>query len=118
MVLAAMSMLMMSPSSTAAIGPPTAASGATWPTMNPRVAPLKRPSVISATVFAEARAYDRAGHAQHFAHARAAPRPLVADHQHIAGLISPRRDGCMASSSRSNTRAGPRWLLAVDARSL
>ena len=30
--------------------PPEAASGATWPTMNPRVAPLNRPSVISATL--------------------------------------------------------------------
>ena len=71
------SMVMMSPSCTAAIGPPTNASGATWPTMNPRVAPLKRPSVSSATSSAKPGAHDRAGHAQHFAHARArraAPR--------------------------------------------
>ena len=38
-----------SPSRTAAIGPPAAASGATCPTIRPRVAPEKRPSVISAT---------------------------------------------------------------------
>src|SRR5215472_17868559 len=44
-----MLMEIVSPSRTAAIGPPTAASGATWPTMKPRVAPLKRPSVSSAT---------------------------------------------------------------------
>src|SRR5450759_431318 len=39
-----------SPSQTSAIGPPTAASGETWPTMNPCVAPEKRPSVTRATV--------------------------------------------------------------------
>ncbi len=40
---------MRSPSRSSAIGPPRAASGAMWPTMKPCVAPLKRPSVISAT---------------------------------------------------------------------
>ena len=39
----------MSPSRSAAIGPPCAASGATCPAMSPCVAPEKRPSVISAT---------------------------------------------------------------------
>ena len=39
----------MSPSRRSAIGPPLAASGPTWPTQKPRVAPEKRPSVISAT---------------------------------------------------------------------
>ena len=32
------------------IGPPTAASGPTWPMQKPRVAPEKRPSVMSATL--------------------------------------------------------------------
>ena len=40
---------MTSPSCTAAIGPPRTDSGATWPAMKPCVAPLKRPSVSSAT---------------------------------------------------------------------
>ena len=39
----------VSPSWTAAIGPPRGASGATWPAMKPWVAPEKRPSVSSAT---------------------------------------------------------------------
>jgi hypothetical protein len=43
-------MVMMSPFSTNAIGPPTAASGPTWPMQKPRVAPENRPSVISATL--------------------------------------------------------------------
>src|SRR5262249_38893153 len=43
------SMRMTSPSCTRPIGPPSAASGQTWPTMKPCVAPLKRPSVTSAT---------------------------------------------------------------------
>ncbi len=44
-----MLMLMISPSSTSAIGPPTAASGDTCPMDAPLDAPLKRPSVIRAT---------------------------------------------------------------------
>ena len=43
-------MEIMSPSSTSAIGPPTAASGETCPMDAPRDAPEKRPSVIRATV--------------------------------------------------------------------
>ena len=44
-----MSMMIVSPSRTSASGPPRAASGATCPTIRPRVAPEKRPSVTSAT---------------------------------------------------------------------
>src|ERR1044071_886954 len=44
------SIVTRSPSRSAAIGPPTAASGATWPTTKPCEAPEKRPSVISATL--------------------------------------------------------------------
>mmetsp|Transcript_37762 Transcript_37762/g.88853 ORF Transcript_37762/g.88853 Transcript_37762/m.88853 type:complete len:335 (+) Transcript_37762:311-1315(+) len=43
------SMVMMSPSCTIAIGPPTCASGATCPTQKPWLPPEKRPSVMSAT---------------------------------------------------------------------
>ena len=39
----------MSPRCNSPIGPPTAASGPTWPIENPRVLPEKRPSVIKAT---------------------------------------------------------------------
>src|SRR5579863_1966059 len=39
---------MRSPSATKAMGPPSTASGATWPTQNPWVPPEKRPSVTSA----------------------------------------------------------------------
>ena len=46
-----MLMLMISPSSTSAIGPPTAASGDTCPMDAPLDAPLKRPSVIRAMLF-------------------------------------------------------------------
>ena len=44
-----MLMEMISPSCTRAMGPPTAASGETWPMDAPLEAPEKRPSVISAT---------------------------------------------------------------------
>ena len=46
---ASTSIAIVSPSRTIASGPPRAASGATWPTISPRVAPEKRPSVTSAT---------------------------------------------------------------------
>ena len=44
-----MSMEISSPSRTRAMGPPAAASGLTWPTQGPLLAPEKRPSVMSAT---------------------------------------------------------------------
>ncbi len=44
------SMLIISPFSTSAIGPPTNASGVTWPIMIPWDAPLKHPSVTKGTV--------------------------------------------------------------------
>ena len=43
-------MLMVSPLRSAAIGPPSAASGTMWAIMKPWVAPEKRPSVMSATL--------------------------------------------------------------------
>ena len=43
-----MSILMVSPSSTSAMGPPAAASGEMCPMAGPLVAPEKRPSVMSA----------------------------------------------------------------------
>ena len=76
----------MSPSRTAAIGPPRAASGATWPTINPRVAPEKRPSVISVTESPSPAPTIAAGDGQHLAHARTAARPFVADDDRVAGL--------------------------------
>ena len=39
----------MFPEAKLAIGPPTAASGPTWPTQKPLVAPENLPSVINAT---------------------------------------------------------------------
>ncbi len=43
------SIVMMSPSCTKAMGPPSCASGVTWPMMKPWEPPEKRPSVIRAT---------------------------------------------------------------------
>ena len=64
-----------------------------WPTMKPWVAPLKRPSVIRADIVAEATADQCGGHGEHLAHARAAGRAFVADHQHVAGLDRVRLHG-------------------------
>ena len=76
-----------------AIGPPSAASGATWPMHSPVVPPENRPSVSSSDVLAEAGALDRAGDGEHLAHARAALRALVADDDDVAGLERALGDG-------------------------
>ena len=108
----------MSPSRTAAIGPPRDASGAMWPTVNPRVAPEKRPSVMSATESPRPAPTIAAVTAEHLAHARTACWPFVADHDHVAGLIAWRWTASNAASSLSNTRAGPRCMRALGARQL
>ena len=75
----------MSPSRTAAIGPPRAASGATWPTMNPRVAPENRPSVTSATD-SPSPAPTMAAVTASISRMPGPPlRPLVADDDDVAG---------------------------------
>ncbi len=49
-VLSGMFMLIVSPSSTTAMGPPTMASGEAWPMHGPLLAPENLPSVIRAVV--------------------------------------------------------------------
>ena len=68
------------------MGPPSTASGATWPMQNPWVPPEKRPSVIEGGVAAAAGALHGAGDGEHLAHARAALGALVADDDDVAGL--------------------------------
>ena len=85
-------MTMMSPSRTAAIGPPRAASGATWPTMKPRVAPEKRPSVISATD-SPSPAPTIAAVTASISRIPGPPAAFVADHDDVAGLDAPGLDG-------------------------
>ena len=109
---------MISPSWTKAIGPPRAASGETWPIEAPLVAPLKRPSVISATV-------------------EPSPIPEIADvglsislipgppfgpsyriTTTSPGFIFPPLIASIASSSLSNTLAGPSCLSISGATAL
>ena len=99
----------ISPSSTSAIVPPSAASGEICPIAAPLVAPLNLPSVISATYLSK-------------------PIPAIADVGDSISLIpgppfgpsylitttSPltiflERIASIASSSKSNTLAGPLW---------
>ena len=98
------SITMRSPSRTNAIGPPSTASGATWPTQKPWVPPENRPSVTSAAVAATARALHRAGDGEHLAHARAALRSLVADHDDVAGLDASRPGSRPSRRPRRRTR--------------
>ena len=78
------SILMRSPSSIRPMGPPTAASGETWPMTKPWDAPENRPSVINATLPARPCPATAGRHGEHFAHARAAFWPFIADDDHIA----------------------------------
>ena len=55
--------------------------------------------------FAEPRADQRRGRREHLAHARAALRPLVADHHHVARLDLARRGSPRGTPPRSRTRA-------------
>ena len=58
-------------------------------------------------------ALDHAGQGQHLAHPRPAARPLVADHDHVAGAdAAVDRPRLAAASSLSNTRAGPRKVIS------
>ena len=90
------------------MGPPRAASGETWPAMSPRVAPLKRPSVSSATeppnpsptIAAVTPSISRM------------PGPPFGSSFRMTttspALIFLPTTAVMASSSESKTRAGPR----------
>ena len=77
-------MTISSPSSTRAIGPPSAASGAMWPIISPWVPPEKRPSVISATVGPSPWPASAAVTLEHLLHPRAADRTLVPDDDDVA----------------------------------
>ena len=57
-----------------------------WPTVKPRVAPEKRPSVSSATESPSPAPTIAAVTREHLAHAGPAVRPLVADHDDVARL--------------------------------
>ena len=105
----ATSIVIVSPSRTAAIGPPHAASGATWPAMKPRVAPEKRPSVSSATCSPSPSPDERRRDREHLAHAGAAGGPSLRITTTSPASIAPAVTAAIASSSHSKTRAGPSW---------
>ena len=104
------SIVIVSPSRTAAIGPPRAASGATWPAMKPCVAPEKRPSVSSATSSPRPAPMIAAVTREHLAHARARrPGPRCGSRRRRPASMPPCVTAAIAASSPSNTRAGPVW---------
>ena len=112
------SIVIVSPSWTAAIGPPWTASGAMWPTMKPRVAPEKRPSVISATESPSPSPTIAAVTAS----ISRMPGPPAGPSLRITttspGLIWPLVTAAIAASSPSKTRAGPLCMAALVAGEL
>ena len=83
------SITIWSPSSISAIGPPTNASGAMWPTRVPLGRAAEAPVRDQRDVLAQSGAGDRRRDREHLGHAGRALRPLVADHDDVAG-----RDAC------------------------
>ena len=102
-----------------AIGPPTAASGPTWPMQKPRVRAGEAAVGDQRHLLAHALAVERRRGRQHLAHAGPAARPLVADDDDLAllvvGAARPRRRRPPRSRS---TRAGPRELQVLHAGDL
>ena len=89
-------------------GPPTAASGETWPTTMPYVPPENRPSVINPTESPSPAPIEGGCRGEHLAHPRAALGPFITDDDHIAGMDPPGEDGFKTTLfSESKTRAGP-----------
>ena len=84
----------MSPSATSPIGPPTAASGATWPMQGPRVPPENRPSVTSTT--------------------RVYPSPIRAEvGESISGMPGPPRGPSYRITTTSPSRTWPERIAAI-----
>ena len=73
------SIVIWSPSLTRAMGPPSWASGVTWPTMKPWRAAGEAAVGDQGDVLAEAGAHDGAGGREHLGHAGAALGAFVAD---------------------------------------
>ena len=107
-----------SPSSTIAIGPPSAASGATWPIIRPCVPPEKRPSVSSATESPRPSPTSAAGDLQHLLHPGPADRALVADDDHVAGLDPLAADRVVAGRLRVEHPGRAAMLAALVAGQL
>ena len=100
-------MQMISPSSISAMGPPTAASGETCPIDAPRDAPENLPSVINATL--EPRPIPAMAEVG-FNISRIPGPPLGPSYRMTTtspATILPPLIAAIASSSHSNTRAGP-----------
>src|SRR3989449_134201 len=98
-----------SPSSSAASPPPRAASGETWPTISPCVAPEKRPSVTSATASPSPSPTSAAVTCS----ISRMPGPPAGPSYRITttspATIAFADTAAEHSSSEAKTRAGPRW---------
>ena len=86
----------------------------------PRVPPRKASVGDERDLVAQAHAHDGAGGAEHFLHARAAPRAFVADHHHIPGLDLARQDACHGfilrfEDARRAAELAHRWPLTPPA---
>ena len=112
------SIVIVSPSRTAAIGPLCTASGAMWPAMKPRVAPEKRPSVSRATESPRPSPTIAAVTASISRMPGPPAGPSLRMTTTSPSLISPLVTACIAASSPSKTRAGPAVMASLVAGEL
>ena len=104
------SIVIVSPSRTAAIGPPTARLGGDVAGHEAARGAGEAAVGEQRDVLAEARADERRGDGEHLAHAGAAGAgPRCGSRRRRRRLIAPAVTAAIASSSRSKTRAGPSW---------
>ncbi len=101
-------MTIESPSRTAAIGPPRAASGEMWPIRMPCDTPEKRPSVISATSAPSPRPCNWIVSITISGMPGPPTGPTLRTTITVPGSMLPARIASMVSASDSNTRAVPR----------
>lgn len=76
-------MMILSPSSTAAMGPPAAASRDTWPDTGPPGGAGEAPVGDQGTVLVHPTAYNKGACHVHLPHPRTTLGPLVPDDQHV-----------------------------------
>ena len=101
------SMLIMSPASTKAQGPPSKASGEMWPMSGPAGGAGKAPIDHQGHAFAELHAHQDGGEHMHLPHPGPSLGAFVADDDHVPGCTRSDIKPATASSMESKGLAGP-----------
>ena len=112
-----MSISMMSPSSTSASEPPSAASGEIWPIAKSGGPAGEAPVRDERANFAQSLGLEIAGRIEHLLHSRTALWPFVANQHHVAGndLVAENRFDGRVLALEDARRAGKGQVRRIDA---